>query len=150
MKSLFNAADNAAFVTRIAALTPEHNPQWGKMNVGQMVVHCQRPLQVAFGELKLKRTLIGMLFGGLAKRKLAQDKPWDRNMPTDRHFKIAPLNHDLEAEKQILIALVRRFAAEGPGAITQDPHPFFGKLTPREWDTLQSNHLHHHLSQFGV
>ena len=150
MKSLFNAADNAAIITRIESLTQAHTPQWGKMNVGQMVVHCQRPLQVAFGELKLKRTLIGMLFGSMAKRKLAQEKPWDRNMPTDSHFKIAAIDHDLEAEKQKLISLVRRFAAEGPGAITQEPHPFFGKLSTQEWDAIQTNHLHHHLSQFGA
>ncbi len=150
MKSLFNAADNAAFIARIESLTAAHTPQWGKMNVGQMVVHCQRPLEVAFGELKLRKTLIGMLFGGMAKRKLAQEKPWDRNMPTDSHFKIAATGHHLETEKQKLITLVRRFSTDGPAAVTSDPHPFFGKLTPQEWDALQSNHLNHHLTQFGV
>lgn len=149
MKSLYNPADNAAIVARIRQLSPESTSQWGKMNVAQMLAHCQVPLQVAFGELKLKRTFIGRLFGKAAKRKLSQDKPWDHNMPTDPHF-IVTDEREFSMEQQNLIPLVERFAKEGPGGITTEAHPFFGKLTPEEWSNIQWNHLDHHLRQFGV
>ncbi|MBP9797478.1 MAG: DUF1569 domain-containing protein, partial [Chitinophagales bacterium] len=38
----------------------------------------------------------------------------------------------------------------GPTGVTKDKHPFFGKLSPEEWDTLTVKHLDHHLRQFGV
>ena len=28
--------------------------------------------------------------------------------------------------------------------------PFFGTMTPQEWDIIQFKHLDHHLNQFGV
>jgi hypothetical protein len=33
---------------------------------------------------------------------------------------------------------------------TKDAHPFFGKMTVKQWDYLQHKPLDHHLSQFGV
>ncbi|WP_262710317.1 hypothetical protein [Mucilaginibacter psychrotolerans] len=41
-------------------------------------------------------------------------------------------------------------ATEGPEAITKKLNPFFGLLTPHEWDRLQYKHLDHHFKQFGV
>jgi len=63
MQSIFNATDNAEFIERINKLTPSSPALWGKMNVSQMLVHCQVIIQVALGELRLKRNLLGFLFG---------------------------------------------------------------------------------------
>ena len=149
MASLFNETDNRALIARFEQLQPDSPALWGKMNVAQMLAHCQVPLQVAYGDVKLKRRLIGILFGGWAKRKLSTDKPWNKNMPTDPTFVMAT-QHDFETEKNKLRPLIERFAKNGPSGITKDPHPFFGKLTAEEWDRLQWNHLNHHLTQFGV
>lgn len=149
MKSLYNADDNQEIIRRIENLRADSAAQWGKMNVAQMLAHCQTPLQVAYGDIKLKRRLIGILFGSIAKKRLATDKPWDKNMPTDPAF-VRLGEHDFETEKNKLIPLVRRFAEQGPSGITTDPHPFFGRLSSEEWDRLQMNHLNHHLTQFGV
>jgi Protein of unknown function (DUF1569) len=151
MPSLFHNADNQHLIARLSQITPDTPAQWGKMNAAQMVAHCCVPLQVAFDEVRLKRGLIGVLFGWLAKRKLAKpDKAWDKNLPTDPNFVMLGKNPDFETEKMRLIGLISRFASQGPNAITKEPHPFFGKLTPQEWDQLQWNHLNHHLTQFGV
>ncbi len=53
-------------------------------------------------------------------------------------------------ERRRLSELVRRFNAGGAGGLSKTPHPFFGKLTSKEWDQLTCNHLDHHLRQFGV
>jgi hypothetical protein len=55
-----------------------------------------------------------------------------------------------DEEREKLLALVECFAVGGKGILTNKPHSFFGKLTPDEWDNLQSKHLDHHLRQFGV
>ena len=149
MKSLYNPGDNQEIISRLQQLRPDAQALWGKMNVAQMLAHCQVPLQVAYGDVKIKRRFIGWLFGRIAKKKLSSDKPWDKNMPTDPEF-IMKSEHDFDTEKNKLIPLVQRFALAGPDGITKDPHPFFGKLTSEEWDRLQWNHLNHHLGQFGV
>ena len=51
-------------------------------------------------------------------------------------------------ERDALEALIRRFADGGPAGLTREPHPFFGALTPPEWESLMWKHLDHHLRQF--
>lgn len=149
MKSLFNTPDNNEIIHRINQLTPETKSVWGKMRVNQMVAHCQIPIRVAFGEMKLKRGLVGILFGGMAKKQLLKPEPFKKNMPTAPSF-IVRTNTAFEEEKNKLLALVKRFVEKGHGVISNETHPFFGKLTVVEWDTLQWKHLDHHLRQFGV
>jgi hypothetical protein len=138
MTSLFSIPGNEAMLERIKKLSTDSNAQWGKMNAAQMLAHCQFPIKVAFGEMKLKKTFVGMLFGGIAKRKMVNDKPFSKNLPTDKNF-IINVHPELEAEKQQLIMLVKRFAELGPGGISNERHPFFGKLTTKNGTCLHGN-----------
>jgi hypothetical protein len=149
MKSLFNKTDNDGFIARINSLKASAPAQWGKMTVSQMLAHCQQPLKVAFGESSQKRGLMSFLFGNMVRKRLvADEKPFKRELPTDRSFVIHD-QPDFETERQKLVAMVRRFA-DGKKVIVGEKHPFFGKLTPEEWDIIQSKHLDHHLKQFGA
>jgi hypothetical protein len=151
MKSLFNSIDNAEIIVRINQLTPQSTGAWGKMNVSQMLQHCTMPLKVAYGDVKLKKTFIGFLFGRIARKKMAESGiPFKKNLPTDKYFIIKEALPDFDQSRNELLTLVKRFTVEGPDGITKDPHPFFGKLTSQQWDILQWKHLDHHLRQFGV
>ena len=120
------------------------------MNTSQMLAHCAAPLKMAHGEIKGKRGLVSFLFGPMVKKKMINPAtPFGRNLPTDPNF-IFPKANDFSNEKQKLISQIRIFSQKGPEAITTLPHSFFGKMTPQEWDIIQSKHLDHHLSQFGV
>ncbi len=148
MSTLRETEANARVVQRIESLSEASPRQWGKMDVAQMLRHCQLPFRVAAGEMEMKRRLIGRLFGGLAKKKFVDGEgPFHRNAPTDPKFRVAQVL-DLEQEQAALIELVRRFGEVGPR--TREPHPFFGPLTPEEWDRLMWKHVDHHLRQFGV
>ena len=149
VKSLFDPIDNLEIIKRINNLNEKMTPEWGSMTVSQMLWHAQRPLQVAHGELKIKRGLIGLLFGKLAKKKVMGEKPLEKNLPTVPSFRNKE-EPPFEKSKEDLIAIVRRFSEKGPEAIIKGPHPFFGNLTIQEWDILQWKHLDHHLRQFGV
>lgn len=149
MSTLFESKSNRAVIERLQLLKPDSKPAWGKLNVVQMLAHCQQPLRVATGELKLKRGLIGILFGKLAKKKLASPEPFSRGLPTAPGFLVREPRPFVEEHAQ-LVALVARFGAEGPRVLTKEPHPFFGPLTSAEWDLLQWKHLDHHLRQFGA
>ena len=150
MPSIFSPSDNAALQERIQKLAADTPAQWGKMNAAQMLAHCQVPIRVALGEVKLKRGIIGLLFGGSAKRKyILSDKAFERDLPTDPNFLMKDAR-DFDTEKAGLLPLVQRFAQQGTVALTQEAHPFFGKMNAEEWDTLMWKHLDHHLRQFGV
>jgi hypothetical protein len=149
MKSLFNPVDSQEIIDRINRLDVDMKPLWGRMNVAQMLAHCQQPLKVAYGEAKGTQSFVGKLFGRLAKKQLLSGKPMKRNLPTDKTFLIAD-SREFVKEKEQLIALVKKFQTGGPAILSKDPHPFFGKLTVEEWDQLSWKHLDHHLQQFGV
>ncbi|MBL0104216.1 MAG: DUF1569 domain-containing protein [Bacteroidetes bacterium] len=149
MKSLFVKSENEEFITRIGKLTPQTSAVWGKMNVSQMLTHCQRPLEVAFGQRQLKQSLIGILLGGLFKKLLTSEKPFSKNSPTDKDFIITD-TPPFDSAKDRLIELVREFEKRGPSGINNQPHPFFGKMSVEDWDKLSAKHLDHHLRQFGV
>jgi hypothetical protein len=149
MKTLLNAADVEEALRRIHRLTPAAPRQWGKMNAAQMLAHLRVSLQLALGEHAVRRSVIGLLIGRLAKRKMAGPEPFRHDLPTAKSFRITDAR-DFAIEKANLIAVLQRFQAGGAAGITKAPHPFFGPLTTAEWETLQWKHLDHHLRQFGV
>jgi hypothetical protein len=148
MHSLFEPATAAEIISRIQKLQPTSPAQWGKMNVSQMLAHCQGPFEVYFKEKKVKRQLMGILFGKMVIKRLLSDKPWRRSLPTAKEFKISGVrNFDEERDK--LVRIVNRFFREGY-TITSFTHPFFGKLSSQEYALFNYRHLDHHLQQFGV
>ena len=82
MKSLFNHKESKEIIQRINQLKPASKAEWGKMNVAQMVAHAQTPLKVAFGEIKLKRGLIGILFGFTLSQIIAKAAGWSTVVTT--------------------------------------------------------------------
>ena len=149
MKSLFDAQVTQEMIDRINRLTPDTQPLWGKMTVGQMLAHMQPPLRVALGEETLKKGLMGFLFGRMARKQMVNEKPFGKNLPTAPSF-IVREQKDFETEKKKIIDLVQRFSREPREKLDTRVHPFFGKLTADQWNTLHWKHLDHHLRQFGV
>jgi Protein of unknown function (DUF1569) len=147
--SLFNAQDHATLIARINALTPSSQAVWGKMNVAQMLAHCQVPLRLMVGDTKLKATWFNLLIGKIVKGRVLGEGEFGKNSPTFKEAVIAD-ERSFERERTQLISLLERSVNSGMAVITKDPHPFFGTMTTQEWDRLQSKHLNHHLQQFGV
>lgn len=150
MLTLFDSKTAEAFIKRIHVLSEQTQPQWGKMNVAQMLTHCQVPLQMASGEKKANgNALIRFLFSKSAKKQLLEDPEFKRNLPTLTEAKISS-QREFEKEKNKLILQIKKFSDGGPVALTKEGHPFFGEMSVSDWDTLQIKHLDHHLRQFGV
>ncbi len=147
--NLFDAAQSRDILARLDRLRADTPALWGKMDVAQMLAHCQVPLEVAMGDVELKRGLIGILFGRMAKRKLLAPGEFGRNMPTHPRFRVSDARA-FAREHARLRGLVQKFASGGPAVLTRAAHPFFGPLTEAEWSALQWKHLDHHLRQFGV
>jgi uncharacterized protein DUF1569 len=148
MENIFDKSGNTELLQRIEKLTPESKPLWGKMNVCQMVAHCQKPLDVAEGNHKIKRGLFAMLFGKMAKKGFLNGEI-KKNLPTAPSFKVTD-TPEFATEWQVLKQLVLKFGEKGPEVIAEKKHPFFGEMTDEEWGVLQYKHLDHHLKQFDV
>jgi len=149
MESIFEPRSSASILRRIEKLQPGAVAQWGKMNVSQMLAHCQVPLQVGLGERQLKQNLVGKLFGRIAKKQMLQATPIKKNLPTDASFVVKD-DRNFEKEKELLKTWVQRFAEADAATMAQHRHPFFGLKTPDEWGILTWKHLDHHLRQFGA
>jgi hypothetical protein len=149
MESIFNPNDSANLIKRINSLSPSAPALWGKMNAAQMLAHCQVFVEIPLGDLSAKRSFMGLVFGKIAKKQVLNDEPLPQKLPTSKEARINE-NRDFDEEKAKLINLVKRFQQAGPGTLMKNPHPFFGKLTPAEWDKLNAKHLDHHLRQFGA
>ena len=149
MNSLFEPATLQEMNRRIDSLKPDSQSQWGKMNVAQMLAHCGNALEVTAGDKSPKSTLMGKLLGRFVKSVITSEKPFKPNIPTDPSFLILD-SREFDKEKQRLKTLLARVSTDGPQALQNRRHPFFGPLTPEEWSNLTVKHLDHHLRQFGA
>lgn len=149
MKNLFEPETLEELKQRLAQLRPESERQWGRMNAAQMLAHCSEWMEMAAGRKSPPRSLIGRVFGRLAKSSVLNAEQIRRNMPSDKSL-IVSEQRDFAVERQRLKVCMDRFTAGGPQECTKHPHSFFGPMTPLEWATLAYKHLDHHIRQFGA
>jgi hypothetical protein len=150
MESLFARECVDEVQRRLSRLQPDQPRQWGKMNPAQMLAHCSLGLEMAAGEIRPPRALIGRILGPIIKPMALRDnEPMRRNSPTAKELIIKD-DRNFETERNRLSELINRFAATGPAGCTAHPHAFFGSLTPDEWAVLMYKHIDHHLRQFGA
>lgn len=149
MKNLFDNKTYSEITERLNSLRPETQRQWGKMNVAQMLAHCKEAFKVPLSDKKMPRMLVGILIGWAFKKKLYNEDPWKKNLPTAPNFVIKD-ERDFEKEKQELAELIKQFQNGGPEKVGRFPHPMFGHLTHEQWGMSMYKHVDHHLMQFGV
>ena len=150
MKNLFEITTVEEVKGRMSALRADSARQWGKMNAAQAMEHCARGMELALGDRRPPRVLIGRILGPVIKPIAFRDgEPMRKNSPTVPGLVVIE-ETDLVQGRERLCGLVDRFVACGPGGCTDHPHSFFGRLTPDEWSAWMYKHLDHHLRQFGV
>ena len=149
MKSIFEPEAYSEILERIELLNEKSTGRWGKMDVGQMLNHCQQPLAVALGRKPIKKANLFMkLLYKSFKKAMYNDTPWRKNIGTPKEYQVVS-DKDFHKEKKALIAIVSEFY-ELRSKTKWDPHPSFGHFTQEQWGMLQYKHLDHHLRQFGV
>lgn len=147
MENIFDKDTFDRIKFRIGQLSEETQSHWGKMTVGQMMHHCQGPLNIILQKKDYgvkPNWLINLLF----KKQMYNDKLWKKNMPTLKAFRENE-PRDLNQERLLLIELLDELGAQRDREDWHD-HPSFGKLSKEQWGKMQYKHLDHHLRQFGV
>ena len=147
MPTLFNPADRSRIETRIQALTPAAERQWGTMSLPKALGHMGDQLLLALGELEVK-PVSSVLSWAPLRYLVVNVMPIPRNVKTAPELLMTDFQ-DLSEARQELLTLIQRFVDHGiEGAWA--PHPLFGPLSGKDWGTLAAKHLDHHLRQFGV
>jgi len=149
MKNLFNESDKSELIERINKLTSDTVPEWGKMNVSQMLEHCTVSVRLALGEIKPEMNEEYLRLGRLVKDKVFESEVFSKELPTTKEFIIVDKgNFDLN--KNTFINYINRFANSDIKIELKGNHPYFGELTMEEWSKLIWKHTNHHLKQFCV
>ena len=150
MKNLFDTTGANDTIARINNLTPETQPQWGKMSVAQMLAHCSVAYDMALTDKYPKPNFFFRFMAKLfAKSMVVGPKPYPRNSRTAPEFVISEPKV-FTVEKDRLINNIKKTLELGAGHFEGKESLSFGPLSKDEWNTLFSKHLDHHLTQFGV
>jgi hypothetical protein len=150
IRNLFDPKETQETIDRINKLTPETQALWGKMDVAQMMAHCNVAYEIPYTDKHPKPNAFARFMVKLfAKNTVIGDKPYKKNIPTSPIFKMTePKN--FEKEKKRLIDYLNKTQELGTAHFNGLNNPAFGTLTDSQWNTLFSKHLDHHLNQFGV
>ena|ERR1700744_5313460 len=150
MKSVFNPTDVGELTERIHKLTPIIQPLWGKMNVAQMLAHCNVSYEMAYTDKHPKpNAFMKLILKVLVKDKVVGPKPYKHSNPTAPAF-IMTGEKDFEAEKARLLNHLNQTLQLGEAHFNGRESHSFGALTTSEWNIMFYKHLDHHLGQFGV
>ena len=136
------------------ALRADSPARWGGMDAPAMVCHLRATLELSLGERQAPRLAPAWIGAPLGLLFLYAFPRWPHGRKGTRPAipELFPPPHgDLDAERERLIATMRRFVER----LRADPrararHPWLGSTTRRRWARLHALHLAHHLRQFGA
>ena len=151
MVNIFSAEGVVDFIGRINKLTPDTQPQWGKMSVDQMLAHVNVPYEMVYepGKYPKPKGFIKWVLRNFIKKNIVNEKPYRRNMRTAPAFLIKG-KRNFESEKTRLMNYLVKTQELGAGYFDGKESHSFGVLTKTEWNNMFAKHLDHHLTQFGV
>jgi len=150
MKNIFQKEIAQEVVGRINQLSENQEPQWGKMNVAQMLAHCNVTYEMTYTDKHKKpNAFVKFMLKLLVKPSVCGEKMYPKNGKTAPQFIIAD-TRDFKREKKRLVEYIHKTQKLGATHFEGKESHSFGKLTAAEWNNMFYKHLDHHLNQFGV
>lgn len=150
MKTIFDRTTTEQLITRAKNINNNSKPQWGKMNAYQMLVHCNKNMELLQSKRTYPRLFMGRIFGKLAlKSTLKNDKPMSKNSPTHPDLVIKKQGNVEDIRAQFINNLTD-YLNRKPSDYKHFIHPFFGKMTIEQVGQWEYKHIDHHLRQFGA
>jgi Protein of unknown function (DUF1569) len=150
LPNIFNATVSNQVIERIHSLQATTAPMWGKMNVAQMLAHCNVTYEMVFENIHPKpNAFLKFILKAIVKKKVVSDAPFPQNGKTAPAFVIKEAKN-FATEKQRLIHYITQAQTLGESHFDHKVSHSFGVLTTTEWSNLFYKHLDHHLTQFGV
>lgn len=148
MKSIYNNYDNKEIINRIDLLDNDSSPIWGKTSLDDFYRQSLLELDIAYGKKDVKINQLKKTFSRILKNHFIKCLIY--NDCQDFYSRKSKKETSEKELKKELIQKINRLGNQGKHAVMSLHHPFWGKMTYREWDYLVYNYLDNHLKQFGV
>ncbi len=137
-------------IRRIGKLKSNTQPNWGKMNVSQMLAHCNVTYEMIYEDKHPKPNFfMKAMMKSFVKKIVTSEEPYKHNSQTAPAFKIKDLRN-FETERIRLVEFINKTQRLGANSFDKKESHSFGKLSVMEWNNMFYKHLDHHLNQFGV
>lgn len=151
LPNIFDAGITQQIMQRIEQLTPQTPSKWGKMNVSQMLAHCNVTYEMIFEEGKHPKPggLMRLMLKWFVKNKVVNEVAYKPNNPTGPQF-IIKTEKNFEEEKKRLVDYLQQTQKLGAEYFNGRESNSFGILNTTQWNNMMFKHLDHHLNQFGV
>ena len=150
LPNIFTKPVSDKIVERINKLSPDTQPDWGKMNAPQMLAHCNVTYEMIYENIHPQPNFIlKFILKTLIKNKVVGETPYPQSSKTAPQF-IIKESRNFETEKQRLINYINKTQQLGEGHFDNKESHSFGALNKTEWNNMLYKHLDHHLKQFGV
>jgi hypothetical protein len=150
LPNIFTTTVSDNVIQRINHLNPGTQPNWGKMDVAQMLAHCNVTYELVYETKHPKPNFVmKLILKSFVKKLVTSDTPYKRNSQTAPAFLIKdPKNFD--AERKRLISYISKTQQLGETHFDNKVSHSFDALNKSEWNNMFYKHLDHHLTQFGV
>ena len=150
LPNIFSNKVSDQIIERINSLNPDTKPEWGKMDVSQMLAHCNVTYELVYEDKHPKPNFLMKFFlKNFMKNKVTDEIPYKHSLQTAPVFIIKD-RKDFEAEKLRLIDHIQKTRDLGEESFNNKLSHSFGVLSKTEWNNMFYKHLDHHLNQFGV
>jgi hypothetical protein len=150
LPNIFSQEVSDQIIERINSLKTDTQARWGKMNVAQMLAHCNVTYEMVYENKHPKPNFfMALLLKSLVKGKVTNEIPYKRSLQTAPAF-IIKGDKDFETEKARLINYISKTQELGEAHFDNKASHSFGVLSKNEWNNMFYKHLDHHLTQFGV
>jgi hypothetical protein len=136
-------------VTRVAKLTADTKPRWGRLSAAGMVAHLNDSARMALADLPVKSKGGRLLRLTPIKQLILFVLPFPRSAPTAPELLVRCDQASLDEERKQFVALMDRLGTV-TGSTRFGEHPAFGVLTHKEYGALIAKHTEHHFRQFGL
>ena len=150
MKTLRDEKCRLQLIERLNALSVDAKPAWGKMNVEQMLSHLVQAGELPFVSSTGDRS--NFLSRTVIKPLVLYILPIPKEVKTS-----AEMDQQQDGRKPMGFDVDRANLISSIGKIAELPHdhrclghPFFGKMSAKQWAMIAHKHIDHHLRQFGV
>lgn len=150
LPNIFTTEVTNAVIQRFESLTPTTQALWGKMNVAQMVAHCNVTYEMMYENIHPKpNAILKFILKLLVKKKVVDEITYSKDSSTAPQF-VIKVEKDFHKEKERLIQYIKKTQELGENYFDGRESHSFGILSKDEWNNMMYKHLDHHLRQFGA
>jgi len=150
LPNIFTTDVSRKIIQRINQLEPTTTANWGKMNVAQMLAHCNVTYEMIYGDKHPKPAFfMKFILRTFVKKIVTSETPYKHNSQTAPAFIIKD-ERDFEAERNRLVSYINNTQQLGETHFHNKESHSLGLLNGTEWNNMFYKHLDHHLQQFGA